>query len=134
MTGEPNDGDPLNVNIHESDGMRAVEGLCSSSDQFLSPLKIKKFNIGSTENPKFTNIGDYWDEEIVGKITDLFYEFQDTLSVFSEMKGIVGNIGEMKIPSNPNTKPVKHQPYRLNPRYKEKVKVELDQIVEVGVI
>ena len=42
--------------------MHTVEGFGIYSDQFPSLLKIKKVNIGSLENPKFTNIGDYWDE------------------------------------------------------------------------
>ena len=45
--------------------------------QFLNLLKIKKVNIGSPGHPTFSNIGDYWDDEIVGKITDLLHEFQD---------------------------------------------------------
>ena len=40
-------------------------------------MKIKKVNIGLPENPKFANIGDYWDEEIVRKIIDLLHEYQD---------------------------------------------------------
>ena len=79
--------------------MCTVEGSGISTDQFLKPLKIKKVNIGSPENPKFTNIGDYWDEEIVAKITDLLLEYQDLFPTsFSEMKGIVNNLGQMKIP------------------------------------
>ena len=102
MTGEPYDDHPLDINIHESEGMHAMEGFGISSDQFLSPLKIEKVNIGSLDNPKFTNIGDYWDEETVGKIIDLLHEFQDMFStIFSEMKGIVGDLGEIKIPMNP---------------------------------
>ena len=58
MAGEPDD-DPTNINIPESEGTREVKGSGISSDQFLKPLKIKKVNIGSPENPKFTNIGDY---------------------------------------------------------------------------
>ena len=50
------------------------------------------------------------------------------------MKGIVGDLGEMKIPLKPDAKPVKHRPYRSNPRYKEKVKEELDHILDVGII
>ena len=50
------------------------------------------------------------------------------------MKGIVGDLGEMKIPLKPNAKPDKQQPYRLNPRYKEKVKVELDRMLDAGII
>ena len=45
--------------------------------QFMNPLKFKKVNISSMENPKFSNIGDYWDDKTVGKITDLFHAFQD---------------------------------------------------------
>ena len=71
----------------------------------------------------------------MGKITDLLHEFQDLIPAkFSKMKGIVGDLGEMKIPLRSDAKPVKQRPYRLNPRYKEKVKVELDRMLEVGVI
>ena len=77
-----------------------MEGIGFSSDQFLSSLKINKVNIGSLENPKFSNIVDYWDEEIVGKITKLLHEFKDLfLTKFSEIKGLVGYLSEMKIPS-----------------------------------
>ena len=66
-----------------------MEGFGISSDQFLNPLKVKKLNIGSLENPKFSNIGDYWDEETVGKIMDLLHEFQDLFPMkFSKIKGI----------------------------------------------
>ena len=40
----------------------------------------------------------------------------------------------MKITLNPNTKPVKKRPYHLNPKYKEKVCLELDKMLEVGII
>jgi hypothetical protein len=38
------------------------------------------------------------------------------------MKGIAGELGEMKIPLKLDTKPVRYRPYILNPKYKEKVK------------
>ena len=50
------------------------------------------------------------------------------------MKGIVGYLGEMNIPLNPNAKPIKQWPYRLNPRYKEKIKEELDFMLDAGII
>ena len=63
------------------------------------------------------------------------HDFQDLFPTkFSEMKGIVGDLGEMKIPLRPDAKLVKQRPYRLNPRYKEKVKDELDRMLEVGII
>ena len=116
VTREPNGDEPLDINILDSKGMHVVEGLGISSDQFLSALKIKKVNIGSIENLKFVKIGDYLDNETIRKITHLLYEFQDTFSTkFSEMKGIVEYLGEMKKPLRPDAKPVKQQPFRLNP-------------------
>ena len=40
----------------------------------------------------------------------------------------------MKIPLNLDAKRVKQRPYILNPRYKEKVKAELDIMLEAGII
>jgi hypothetical protein len=50
------------------------------------------------------------------------------------MKGIKGPMGEMKIPLKPNERTVKQRPYILNPKYKEKVKIELDRMLEEGII
>jgi hypothetical protein len=40
----------------------------------------------------------------------------------------------MRIPLKPYARPVKHRPYRLNPKYKEKVKIELDRMMEAWII
>lgn len=40
----------------------------------------------------------------------------------------------MKITLKPNVKPVKQRPYRLNPKYKEKARLELDKMLAVGII
>jgi hypothetical protein len=50
------------------------------------------------------------------------------------MKGIKWPMGEMNIPLKPNARPFKQRPYRLNPKYKEKVKIELDRMLEEGII
>ena len=120
---ELDDDDPHDINIPESEGTHAVEGSGVSSDKFLNPLKIKKENIGSSQNPKFANIRYYWDDETIRKITDLLNEFQDLFPTkFSEMKRIVGDLGEMIILLKADAKPVKQRLYQFNPRYKEKFK------------
>jgi hypothetical protein len=43
-------------------------------------------------------------------------------------------MGEMKIDLKPGCKPVRHKPYRLNPRVKEKVKKDIDKMLEAGLI
>ena len=50
------------------------------------------------------------------------------------MKGIKGDLGEMRIVLKLDARPVKHQPYRLNPRVKEKVKMEIDKMLAAGLI
>ena len=78
------------MHILETEGRRDLEGTKIIFNKLLQPLKIKKVNIGSSENPKFANIGDYWDDEILGKITNVLHEYQDLFPTkFFEMKGIV---------------------------------------------
>ena len=50
------------------------------------------------------------------------------------MKGILGDLGEMKIPLNPDEKPVKQRTYILHPRYKECIKAELEWMMDAGII
>jgi hypothetical protein len=45
------------------------------------------------------------------------------------MKGIEGELGKMRIPLNLDVKLVKQRPHRLNPKYKEKVKEEIDKML-----
>lgn len=50
------------------------------------------------------------------------------------LKGILGDLGVMKITLKPDAKPVKQRPYRLNPKYKAKVREELDKMLVAGII
>jgi hypothetical protein len=71
------------------------------------PIKVKKVNIVTAEHPKMAIIGDYWDEPIVEIITKLLCEYNDLFpTTFTEMKGIVGELGEMKIPLRPEARPI----------------------------
>jgi hypothetical protein len=50
------------------------------------------------------------------------------------MKGISRSLGAMEIRLKPNAKPINRIPYLLNPKYKEKVKKELDRMLDVRII
>ena len=85
--------------------------------------------------PKYATIGDYWDKEMVCKVTELLHEYQNLfLMKYSEMKGILGDIRVMKINLKLDAKPIKKRPYKLNPKYKEKVRMDLDKMLKVGII
>ena len=53
---------------------------------------------------------------------------------FSEMKGLLDDLGEMKIPLKTDAKPVCQRPYRLNPQYKDRVKDEINRMLNTGII
>ena len=98
-------------------------------------MKIKKVNIGIEETLKIASIGNYWDDKTIGQITDLLQEYQDLFPIkFEDMKGILGDLGVMRIPLKEGAKLVKQHPYMLNPRYKEKVRKELDKMLATDII
>ena len=55
-------------------------------------------------------------------------------SSVADLKGIKGDMGEMQIILKPDARPVKHRPYRLNLRVKEKVKAEINKMLKAGLI
>ena len=134
MTGGPeDDDDPQNINIPRTEGIWDIAAPDVPTNPMNQPLKTSKVNIGTEENPKFANVGDYWDEEIMANIADMLHEFQYLFPTkFSERKGISGDIGEMKIPLKLDVKLVKQQPYFLNPRYKERSKLSLSECKMLG--
>ena len=84
---------------------------------------------------KCAMLDDYWDDSMVDKVTKLLHEYQELFPTkITNLKGIVGDLGMMKITLKPNTKLVKQRPYCLKPKYKEKVCVELDKMLPVGII
>jgi hypothetical protein len=129
------DDGPRKVNIAEIEGQRDIEGLGVELPFIGQPIKIKKVNIGTKETPKIANVGDYWDIATIDKITELLHEYIDLFPTkFTDMKGIKGPMGEMRIPLKLDARQFKHRPYRLNPKYKEKVNIELDRMLEAGII
>ena len=99
MSGELEYDDEIrNINILEIEGSRDVAAPDVPTDPMSQPLNIRKVNIGTEEHPKFASFGDYWDEETMEKIIDMLHEFQDLFSTnLSEMKGTLGDLGEMNI-------------------------------------
>ena len=72
---------------------------------------------------------------MVFEVTSLLKEHGDLLPKwFTELKGIHGYLGEMKIVLKPNSNLDKHQWYRLNPRVKQKVKKEIDLMLSTCLI
>jgi hypothetical protein len=91
-------------------------------------------NIGMEENPKFANIGDYWNDETMEKIADLLRISRYFSNLFFRDEGNSWRIRRDEYSLKLDAKPVRQRPYRLNPKYKEKVKVELERMIEAGII
>jgi hypothetical protein len=115
---EPKEDNLCNIHIPK------VEDPKMDLEYYVVPLKIKKVIIGIADNPKMASIGDYWDHQSVERITELLCEYIELFPAnFSEMKGLAGELGEMKIPLKPKERTIRKRPYRLNPIYKEKEKI-----------
>jgi hypothetical protein len=126
---------PHDIQIEEVEGERDVEGPPIELEVISTPININKFNIRTTEHPKMASIGDYPDEKTIESITELLHEYSDLFpTTFTEMKGIARELGEMKISLRPEVRPIRQRTYRLNPIYKQKVKDDIDRMIEAGII
>lgn len=101
MTTEGEDEDPMNINIPKEEGHHEVEGPQIENPDITMPLKTRQVNIDIEAKPKFAKIGDYWDDATVDKVTALLCEYQDKFPTdFSNVKGIIGDLGMMNITLN----------------------------------
>lgn len=135
VTVERDDEDQRKINISKVECHHEFEGPQIQNPDITAPLKTRQVNIGIEVELKILDIGDYWNDATVDKVIELLCEYQDLFPTkFSNFKGIVGDLGVLKITLKLNAKPVKERPYHLNPKYKEKVHLELDKMLEVGII
>ena len=107
VTAEEEDEGLRNINIPETEDHREVQGPQIENLDIVSPVKTKKVNISTEVEPKFMKIGDYQDDTTVDKVAELLREYQDLFPTkFTNLKGIIGDPGVMKITLNPDMKPV----------------------------
>ena len=98
-------------------------------------VKTREFNISNDDRPKMAKIGDYWSKEHTTEIVNLLREFQDVFSRdYKDLKGLVHEMGEMKIDTKPDVRPVNKRPYKLAHKYKEIVEKEIDNMLGAGII
>ena len=98
-------------------------------------IKIKEINIAKEGAPKMAKIGDYWSEQQTTKIVNLLKEYQYVCARdYKDLKGLVEEMGEMKINLLPEAIPVKKRPSKLAHKYKKIVKTEIDNMLTVGII
>ena len=80
-------------------------------------------------------IGDYQSEEQKTEIVNLLKEFQDVFTRdYKDLKGLVHEMGEMKIDIKLDVLPIKKRPYKLAHKYKEIVKKEIDNTLAARII
>ena len=62
-------------------------------------------NIGTKVEPKYATLDDYRDDATVDKFVELLLEYQVLFSTkITDLKGIIRDLGMMRITLNPNTK------------------------------
>ena len=132
---EEEDEDPQKIKIPEIEGHHEVQGLQIENPDITASLKTKQVNIGTEAKPKFVNTGDYWDDAAVDKVVELLREYEDLFPTkFMDLKEIIGDLGVMKITLKRDAELVKKRPYHLNPKYNQKVRLELYKMLAAGII
>lgn len=129
--------DPHSLQFIEIEGERKIEDktMNKSTSDYRQPMEKKKHKISTQQKPKMDIVGDYWDKEKVSQVVDLLMEYKYIFpSTFSKIKGILGDLGEMKIQLKLSATPLKKIPYKLNPKYKEKLQQELGKMLTLGII
>lgn len=92
-------------------------------------------NINTEADSHIANIGDYWIYIEIAQILDLMKEFQDIFPMYyHEMKGLHPSLGRMLIKLREGDKPLKKRTYKLNHNMCTKVKIEIEKMLESGVI
>lgn len=75
--------------------------------------------ISTKAEPNFAKIGDYSDNVIVDKVSEILCEYQDLFPTkFSDLKGIIRDLGVIKITLKLDAKLVKKRAYHVNLKYK----------------
>ena len=78
-------------------------------------IKIKEVDITKDDRTKMDKIGDQWSYQQVAEITNLLKEYRDVFVIdYKELKGLVQEMGEMKINIKPDARPFKKRPYKLH--------------------
>ena len=66
-------------------------------------VRTKEVDISNDDRPKIAKIGDYWNEQQTAEIVTLLREFQDVFARdYKDLKGLVQEMGEMKIDTKPD--------------------------------
>ena len=77
-------------------------------------IKLKESNISNDDRPELEKIRDCQSDQQTIEIINLLREYQDVFARdYKEIKGLVEEMGEMKIDLLPKAKPIKKQPYEL---------------------
>lgn len=93
-------------------------------------IKTKEVDISINGHPRLAKIGDYWTKEQTVEIVNLLKEYQDVFARdYKDFKGLVQEMGEMKIELLVDAKHVEKRPYKLAHKYQDIVKKEIDNML-----
>ena len=68
-------------------------------------------------------------------MASILYKYKSAFDwTYKDLKGIPRKVCQHRIILEPNTKPVRQQQYRMNPKYSLMVKEEIDKLLECGFI
>ena len=106
------------------------ESRVQAADEVLTTV-----NLGTAEEPKETQIGEFFKEAEQKALVDLLKEYVDVFAwSYQDMPGLDPNIVEHRIPLDPDAKPIKQKLRRIKPEWSLQVKEEIEKLLRVGFI
>jgi hypothetical protein len=98
---------------------------------FIIDEQLNKLNLGINEEPRIMLVNATLFGQFQVKVKQLSTKFKDVCAwSYKELKGILRSICKHKIELITNTHPIKQRPYRMNPNYAQRVKENLDKLLD----
>ncbi|MCO5583833.1 hypothetical protein L7F22_037748 [Adiantum nelumboides] len=113
---------------------------CFSTDAFsptTPPNPVKEVNLGSPDKPQHILLAAWlWEHPtLLNQVISFMHSFKDVFAwSYKDLEGIPQELGVHTIPLVEGAKPVRGRAYKLNPKYAEAVKLELEKMQEAGII
>ena len=88
---------------------------------------LDEVNLGTKDEPKPTYASAWLDPISKSRIIEVLKEFKDYFAWdYSELPGLDRQLVEHKLPMQPDAKPIKQKPRRMEPEITSKVKEEVN--------
>ena len=124
--------------LHANDTCEAIEDfddLSKLGQGFTSADPLEEVDIGDGTIPRPTYMNKHLDDDFKSELIKLLKEYVDCFAWdYTEMPGLSRELVEHRLPIKPGFRPHKQAPRRFNPLMYDRIKAEINRLLEAGFI